>query len=115
MTSWLNRPKITPLQLMLFTGGVFYFLFLNTEFFQKIEDFLKFMIFVGIMLLSYLAGYSAIDSKRLGLDITSIMMNPRKDLPEKFEEIFEKVEEILFQVKKQIKKTKKGEKKNGRK
>jgi len=70
MTTWLNRPKITPMQIILYTLGIFYFLFINT------------------------------------------MMNPRKDLPEKFEEVFEKVEEVLFQIKKQIKKDKikKGEK-----
>ncbi len=112
MTTWLNRPKITPMQIILYTLGIFYFLFINTSFFTGLDDFIKFALFVGIMLLSYLAGYSAIDSKRLGMDINAIMMNPRKDLPEKFEEVFEKVEEVLFQIKKQIKKDKikKGEK-----
>ena len=91
---------------MLYTLGVFYFLFLNSEIFLLLNDFYQFMIFVGIMLLSYLAGYSAIDSKRLGLEIITIMRNPRKDLATKYEEVFEKLDGILFQVKRQINKEK---------
>jgi hypothetical protein len=116
MSGWLNRPKITPLQMLLYTGSVFYFLFISTDFFQSLNDFVKFIIFVGVVLLGYLAGYSAIDSKKLGLQIYKILRSPNHDLPEKYEQVFSVIDDILFHVQKELKQhtKKKVKKKDGR-
>ena len=112
MVNWWTRPKITPFQMLLYTGSVFYFLFISTEFFQSFNDFLKFIIFVGVVLLGYLAGYSAIDSKKLGLQIYKILRNPTRDLPTKYEEVFEIIDDILFHVQKELKQKHKKKVKN---
>ena len=105
--SWWSRPKITPFQILLYTGGIFYFLFISTDFFSGLDDFIKFSCYVGIMLLSYLAGYSAIDSKRLGLQVHRILRDPNKALPEKYEQCFEVIDEVLFHITKEMKKEQK--------
>jgi len=113
--SWWSRPKITPFQILLYTGGIFYFLFISTDFFGGLDDFIKFSCYVGIMLLSYLAGYSAIDSKRLGLQVHRILRDPSKDLPQKYEQCFEVIDEVLFHIGKEMKKEHKKTKKKGEK
>lgn len=113
MTKWYNRPKITPLQLLLIFGFFIYFEYLNTEIFNDLIDLFKILIYAGGLLLSALAGYSAIDAKKLGRLVKKIMRQKNgKTYEERWNECVEVIDEALFdlgRIKK--KKNKKGGKK----
>ena len=111
MKNWLNRPKITPLQLLLIFGFFFYFVYLNTEIFENLFDFFKILIYGGGLLLSALAGYSAIDAKRLGRAIKKVMrQNNGKSYETRWNECVEIIDEALFDLGR-VKNKKKGGKK----
>lgn len=110
MGSWWTRPKITPLQFLIIFGAFFFFIYLNTEFFTGLVDLAKASIYALSLILSALAGYSAIDSKRLGHLIKKTMRQRDKTWESKWSECVELIDNTLYDMDYFITK-KKGEKK----
>ena len=98
MARWINRPKITPFQLLLIFGFFFYFVYINTEIFDDLLDFFKILIYGGGLLSSALAGYSAIDAKKLGRAIKKAMRQNGKSYEVRWNECVEIIDEALFDL-----------------
>lgn len=80
-----------------------------------LDDFIKFGFYAGIMLLSYLAGYSAIDSKRLAAQLSRIKRSTNLTEAEKDERCFELIDHVLFDIGQKYQKKKEVRKNENRK
>lgn len=112
MVKWLNRPKITPLQFLIAFIAFFYFIYMNTELFENLPELFKALIYAGGLIMSALAGYSAIDSRRLGHLIKKTMRQKDKTLEVRWGECIDIIDNTLYDLDNFINK-KKVKKKNG--
>lgn len=104
---WFRSPKATPLQLFLLFCGIFYFIYTSTELLNEIPELLRVAIYLGLMLLTILAGASFIDAKRMGLLVKRIARDRNKTDKEKIDEIINVIDEALYHASKILKKKKK--------
>jgi len=98
MLKWFSRAKITPLQLLIMFALFFYFVYLNTEIFEELLDLVKILIYASGLILTALAGYSAIDAKKLGRLIKKTMRQKDKSYETRWNECIEIIDNALFDL-----------------
>lgn len=82
---WLNTPKIKPYQMILAIVGLMVVVFMETSLYQGFPDYVKFVIYSTLILVSILAGISIIDLKEIALKLKAIMEDNSLSLWEKIQ------------------------------
>lgn len=76
----------------------FYFIYLNTDYFENMPDLFQALIYAGGLILSALVGYSAIDSKKLGHLIKKTMRQKDKSWETKWNECVQLIDDTLYDM-----------------
>ena len=69
---WLRTTKLTPIQLFYVVFGIFVFIFMETQIFESLNDFIKAAFWITIVVVGILLGVSVFNVKKLALEMKAI-------------------------------------------
>lgn len=81
--NWFKAQKLNPIQLIYVVVAIFLFIFMSTDLFEALPDFIQAVVYGSIVLVGVLLGVSIVNIKKLAADMKEIYLNKNMTVQEK--------------------------------
>lgn len=96
--NYFRTAKITPLGILAVVGGIFYFIFMETELFEDLPDIYKTAGYVFIIVFGVLTGVKPADFKEFGNEFIKIIKDKNMEADEKLQKLLNIAMPLLSEI-----------------